>query len=286
MNKFLLASLIAALPALASAAPYATRLDRIKETRILVAGYRETATPFSYLYNGKPIGFGVDLTERIAAGLREKLNAPDTRIRWNAVTLSTRIPLITTHTVDIICSSDTRTEEREKLVDFSKPFYIAEAGAAVLRTSGIHSEADLKGKSIAVTINSTAEAKFKNDTSVTLTPARSNRYAAQLLQSGKVDAYLNDKSIVAGQLLALADSDKYEVISLGGKLEHYGCMLPKNDPAFREAINDVLSEMTRNGELKAIYNKWFMSPIPPFGKSLNLPSNHSLEGLYQSPKLE
>src|SRR5574343_1024714 len=155
MNKFLLASLIAALPALASAAPYATRLDRIKETRILVAGYRETATPFSYLYNGKPIGFGVDLTERIAAGLREKLNAPDTRIRWNAVTLSTRIPLITTNTVDIICASDSHTLARENSVAFSVGYYVADMAYAVRRTSTFDSEADILGKRIAATVNST-----------------------------------------------------------------------------------------------------------------------------------
>lgn len=283
MNKILLASLLAALPALASAAPYATRLERLKETRILVAGYRETAIPFSYLHNGKAIGFGVDLTERIAAGLRTKLEAPDLRIRWNAVTLSTRIPLMSTNTVDLICTSDTHTAEREKLVDFSMSYYIAESGAAVLRNSGIHSEADLKGKRIAVTINSTAEATLKNDPTLTLIPARSNRYAAQMIRAGKADAYLNDKSIVAGQLLTFADADKYEVISLGGQQETYACLLPKNDPEFKQAVDDVLVGMMRNGEMTALYEKWFIAPIPPFGKPLNLPLESNIKTLYQLP---
>lgn len=283
MNKLLLGCLITALSSLAAAAPYATRLDRLKETRILVAGYRETAIPFSYLQDGKAIGFGVDLTERIAAGLRAHLDTPDLRIRWNAVTLSTRIPLMTTNTLDLICSSDTHTVEREKMVDFSMSYFIAESGAAVLRNSGIRTYADLKGKRIAVTINSTAEATLKNDPTLTVIPARSNRFAAQMLQSGKADAYLNDRSIVAGQLLTFADADKYEVISLGSKQETYGCLLPKNDPAFKKAVDDVLVSMMRNGEMAALYEKWFIAPIPPFGKPLNLPLESDIQRLYQSP---
>lgn len=283
MKKILLACLFIALPALASAAPYATRLERLKETRILVAGYRETAIPFSYMHNGKAIGFGVDLTERIAAGLRTKLETPDLRIRWNAVTLSTRIPLMTTNTVDLICTSDTHTLEREKQVNFSMSYYIVESGAAVLRNSGIRTYADLKGKRIAVAINSAAEAMLKNDPTLTVLSARSNRYAAQMIQSGKADAYLNDKSIVAGQLLTFADADKYEVISLGGKQETYGCLLPKNDPTFKKAVDDVLVDMMRNGEMKSLYEKWFIAPIPPFGKPLNLPFGSDIENLYLSP---
>jgi glutamate/aspartate transport system substrate-binding protein len=41
--------------------------------------------------------------------------------------------------------------------------------------------------------------------------------------------------------------------------------------------------MMQSGEMESIYNKWFVKPIPPFGRALNLPLNAESRALYQAP---
>jgi glutamate/aspartate transport system substrate-binding protein len=284
----LLSSTFLAVPALAQNDKPANRLDRIKETRILVAGYREMGVPFSYLNNGKPAGFGVELTERVAAAIRQQLDAPDVRIRWNAVTLSTRIPMITTNTVDIACSTDTHTRARAELVGFSVSFYITDTGMAVAKSANIKDLQQMQGKRIAVPAGSTVEAALretsaKNNLNLTLVPARNNRLAMQLVQRGEADGYVNADTIVAGELFRLPDADKFEVVNIGGYQEAFGCMLPKGDAAFKKVVDEVLVGMMKSGEMEALYTKWFVKPVPPFGQALNLPINASTRALYQAP---
>lgn len=284
----LITSLFVAVPLAAHADSVDSRLQRIKETKILVAAYREMGVPFSYLDRGKPTGFGVELTQKIADGVRRQLNEPKVSIRWNAVTLSTRIPLITTNTVDIECSTTTNTRARQKLVDFSTTFYIADEGMVVERKSGIKQFSDLSGKRVAVAAGSTTENALRQlnadkAANLTILPARNNRVAMQMVQNGQADAYLNGQSIVAGELFRLSDAERFEIVSGGAYKEAFGCMLPKGDIAFKKVVDGVIGEMMQNGEMEALYSKWFIQPIPPFGRGLNLPLNAETRALYQAP---
>jgi glutamate/aspartate transport system substrate-binding protein len=44
--------------------------------------------------------------------------------------------------------------------------------------------------------------------------------------------------------------------------------------------------MMQSGELERLYNKWFMSPIPPKGINLNLPMSDLLKELIRNPNDE
>jgi hypothetical protein len=53
-------------------------------------------------------------------------------------------------------------------------------------------------------------------------------------------------------------------------------MLRKDDPAFKRVVDSVIADLMHSGEFERIYAKWFLSPIPPRGRSLNLPMNEAL----------
>jgi glutamate/aspartate transport system substrate-binding protein len=44
--------------------------------------------------------------------------------------------------------------------------------------------------------------------------------------------------------------------------------------------------MMSSGELERLYNKWFMSAIPPKGVNLQIPMSNLLKGLIQNPNDE
>ncbi|MBV5337176.1 MAG: transporter substrate-binding domain-containing protein [Deltaproteobacteria bacterium] len=57
----------------------------------------------------------------------------------------------------------------------------------------------------------------------------------------------------------------------------------RNDPEFKKLIDETLIGLMNTGEFARIYDKWFMSPIPPKGKSLNLPMSNLLKQLTVTP---
>lgn len=292
MNKFLLTPLLTSLlftgGALAESSIPTGRLDRIMETKILVAGYSEQSIPFSYLNNGKPTGFGVELTERVAQAVRKKLNAPDVRIRWNAVTSSTRLPLISTKTIDISCTTDAHTKARAETVGFSNAFYISNAAIVVSKDLNVKGLVDLQGKRLAVPDGSTVENRLRNEfvekaRNVNIVPVRSNWVGMNNLFEGKVDAFSNMHTMISAELFRHPQADKYEILVANPYKEAYACLLPKGDTAFKKLVDDVLAGMMQSGEMETLYTKWFTLPIQPFGKSLNVPLNEATQALYKAP---
>ena len=53
-------------------------------------------------------------------------------------------------------------------------------------------------------------------------------------------------------------------------------MLRKDDPAFKRVVDEALAGLMQSGEFERIYDKWFMQPIPPRGRRLNLPMSREL----------
>lgn len=278
----LLTTALLAIPAHAN--EITGRLKRIQDNSLMVIAHGETAMPFSYIHGGVPVGFGVDISKRIADTIKTRLGLGELRIRWNPVTLSTRFPLIASGTVDLECSATTHTRAREQLAGFSLTFYISDEGIATRRDSGIKDYPDLAGKKVAVVRGTTTEsALLARGINLALIPERNNRVAMGSLMDGEVDAFVAAAPIIAGQLLRLPDARPVQVVGSGGLKEAFACMLPKDDPAFKKLVDETLAEMMKSGEMERIYNKWFMTSIPPSGRNINLPLNEDTRGLYRAP---
>lgn len=295
MNKAITAAIVATVMGMGAAADEAhaapSRLDRIQETGLLVAGYRETAVPFSYLDPNNPagpVGFGVELTERVLEALKRRLGRNDLRIRWNPATLSTRMPLMISQTLDIICATDTHTRARAEQVDFSLTFFVSETGATVRKDLNreLGQIEDLRSMRVAVPAGTTVAQMVSKVVAgeggaVLTTPT--NRQAMRMVQADKADAFVNGSAILAGELLRLPDADRFRIAELGGAPEPFACMLPEGDDAFRQVVDNVLSDMMKSGAMAALYNKWFNQPIPPYGKAVNLPLNEATKAIYAAP---
>lgn len=287
-HRPLLAVLLATLSVTLATPGHATeltgRLKRIKETGTIVFAHGESAIPFSYMSPNGPLGFGVDLSKMVAESIKTRLGMSEIAIRWNPVTLSTRFPMIVTNTVDLECITTTNTHARQQMVGFSHSFYISEEGIVARKDSGIKGYADLAGKRVAVVRGSTNEkAMMERNLGVTLIAERNNRRAIAALAEGRADAYVTSTSIAAGELLRAADSHRYHIVGNGGYKEAFGCMLPKDDPAFKTAVDDIFARLMVSGEMEKLYNKWFMEPVPPLSYKVGLPLNTETRNLYAAP---
>jgi glutamate/aspartate transport system substrate-binding protein len=60
-------------------------------------------------------------------------------------------------------------------------------------------------------------------------------------------------------------------------------MLPKNDLAFKQVVDEAIAQ-AETSEAAKLYQKWFISPIPPNDLNLNLPPERRDENTLQKPK--
>ena len=58
-------------------------LDRIKASRSIALGYRQSSVPFSAIGSGgKPVGYSIDLCTQVASDVGRELQIPDLAIKW------------------------------------------------------------------------------------------------------------------------------------------------------------------------------------------------------------
>jgi glutamate/aspartate transport system substrate-binding protein len=57
----------------------------------------------------------------------------------------------------------------------------------------------------------------------------------------------------------------------------------RGDPAFKKVVDDTIKSLFVSGEINAIYDKWFIQPIPPKGLNLKFPMSTALKTIIANP---
>jgi len=60
-------------------------------------------------------------------------------------------------------------------------------------------------------------------------------------------------------------------------------MFGRDDAAFKKGVDTAMVGIYKSGEINAIYEKWFLRPIPPKGINLNVPMGASFKKVVASP---
>ncbi|MEE3652606.1 MULTISPECIES: amino acid ABC transporter substrate-binding protein [unclassified Brenneria] len=271
-------------------APTDSVLTKIAQTTTIRIGYRVDEPPFSYQVEGKAVGYSIDICLRIVDGIKKYLGLNEIRIVFVPVTTATRLPFIRNRGIDLECAATTNNSERRKQVEFSYPHFVASTRFVALKRSGIRRIEDLAGRSVSVssgTINleqlNAVNMRMKLNISVVL--KKINQEAFELVANGKVSAFVTDDILLAGLVASSANPSDF-VLSDDhlSRPEPYGILLPPGELAFRQVVNKELYRIFTQGEIKAIYDKWFLSPIPPDGVNLRFPMPQNLKAVLAQPK--
>lgn len=266
----------------ANAADFYGTLAKIKETGTIVLGHRESSVPFAYIGpEGKPIGYSMDLcmeaVEAIEAELGMKLN-----VKLVPVTPQTRIPLIANGNINIECGSTTNNLTRQQQVDYAYTTFITGTKILTKKGSGIKEVEDLAGKAIALAQGTTNERAIKESIEklgikdVKVLSVKDHAEGLLALETDRVDAYSTDHILLFGLIAKSKNPAAYEVVGRFLSFDPYALMLPRDDSAIRLVVNRTLAGLFRSGEIKDIYNKWFMSNIPG-SQALMVPMGDTLE---------
>ncbi|MEJ5151853.1 amino acid ABC transporter substrate-binding protein [Comamonas sp. MYb396] len=264
-------------------------LDKIKSSGAITLGYREASFGFSYLdANLKPIGYSMDICAHILDAIKNKLQLPELKVNYQAVTSANRIPLVQNGTVDLECGSTTNLVERQKQVAFSPDIFRYNVRMLVKKSSGIKGIADLQGKSVATTTGTTSfrllrQADRASKLDITNVPGKDHTESFLLVQGDKAAAFVLDDILLAGQIANARDPQNYEIVGESLRTENQALMLRNDDPAFKQLVDETVSGLMQSGEMEKLYNRWFMSPIAPKGININYPLNAETRDAFANP---
>ncbi len=275
----------------AASAP-ADTVATLRQRGVIRLGHREAALPFSFVVDGRPRGYAVDLCLRLVEGLRKRLDLPNLRVEWVALQAAERLPATTSGRVDLECGNTTANAERRKSVSFTTPIFIAGAGvlarADVLGAAGTETGLrDLRGRRVVVASGTTGEKILKraNESLFGLEGlvVKDNAEAFAALESGRADAWITDDVLLAAYRAQAPDPARYKLLAKRHTIEPLALMHRKQDLAFERAVDAEVQKLFASGQVEELYGRWFQRPIAPRNVNLELAPSRLLKEIFRMP---
>jgi glutamate/aspartate transport system substrate-binding protein len=291
-NLLLTASVAAGLATAAGAASaqeLTGTMKKIKETGQITVGHRESSIPFSYLDDKQqPIGYAMDICMKVVDAVKADLKMPNLKVNLQPVTSSNRIPLLQNGTIDMECGSTTNSVARQEQVSFGPTYFVINVTAAVKKSSGIKTLAELNGKNISTTSGTTAVPLLKayeKTKSVDVKEIYGKDHAESflLLQDDRVVAFVMDDILLAGQIANAKNPNDYVILSESLRQEPYGPMLRKGDAQFKGLVDKTLGAFYQSPDMAKVYAKWFTSAIPPKNSNVNFAMTPAIKEALSTP---
>lgn len=256
-------------------------LANIKKSHQITLSYSYNDFPFSYSDGNKPVGMAIDICRDVVRHLEKELNIPHIEINWVGGKQSITIQKVKEHTVDMTCSAITRTDARLKNYNFSNPYFITSTVLLSKKNESVQEAGQLRGKTIVVISGDSAIERIntlnhKLDYSLLMVTTPDFASALELLKSETVKMLATDEVLLAA--FKASDPENYTIsyVDLGG-MDVYGLMMAKDSVELTSLVNKSLGEIINSGQYIELYNKWFMSPVPPLQQNLHMPMSKVLQ---------
>jgi glutamate/aspartate transport system substrate-binding protein len=292
MRAKLIVSTVAALSFLnlpAFAQQLTGTLQKIKDTGAITLGHRESSVPFSYYDdNQKVIGYAMDLCYKIVDAVKSDLKLDALDVKLNPVTSATRIPLIANGTVDLECGSTTNNLDREKQVAFTITHFVTANRFVSKKSANLKTVDDLKGMTIVSTSGTTnikqiTEISAQRNLNLNIIAAKDHAEAFLMVETDRAAAFVMDDILLYSLVAASKSPDDYVISADALSVEPYGIMLRRDDPDFKKVVDGQMTSIYKSGAINAIYEKWFLKPIPPKGINLNVPMSAAFKKVVANP---
>ncbi|MGQ2912569.1 ABC transporter substrate-binding protein [Aeromicrobium sp.] len=158
------------------------------------------------------------------------------------------------------------TSEREKVVDFSTPYYKAQQGVITLEDSeyaDVTSLADLKDAKVGAQVGTTSlEATEQLGLSSDPLVYDDTSKAAQALQNGQVDAIIAD--VPTAFYLVSAELDGATLVGQfeprTGESEEFGLLLDKDSP-LTPCVSAAVDALADDGTLEKLQTQWLSTEV-------------------------
>lgn len=204
--------------------------------------------PFEQGRPGNYTGFDVELMEAIGEKIGRKPEFQDT-------SFETIFRDVQQGKFDAVISAATITDEREKAVDFSNPYYLSEQALLVKEGSSVKNLEELEGKTVGVQQGTTGQELAKEEIGgAEIRPFPEGPDAVTALKNGTVEGVVIDAPVAQN---AVEKSGGVEIAEKIPTEEDYGIAVAQGETELLEEINKGLKEVEEDGTYTKIFKKWF-----------------------------
>ncbi|MER2174644.1 MAG: transporter substrate-binding domain-containing protein [Carnobacterium sp.] len=232
-------------------------IESIKEAGVLKVGVKEDVPNFGLKNTdtGEIEGFEIDIAKKIAEDI---LGDPDA-IELTPVTAKTRGPLLDNGEVDMVIATFTVTEERKETYNFSDAYYEDAVGLLVKKDKNYEGLKDMDGANVGVAQSSTTSEAIASEAEQYDITVEFSEYATYpeikaALDSGRVDAFSVDRSILAGYL-----DDSTEILPDRFATQDYGIATKKTNTELAEHVNELITTWGEDDTLNGLVSEWGLS---------------------------
>jgi polar amino acid transport system substrate-binding protein len=233
-------------------------LDQIKKRGVLNVG-AQSIMPAILLdeKTNKLIGVDGEVAEAIARELGVKVNKLETS--WEGL-----IPGLNAKKYDTIISGMYIKPDRQKVVDFTQPYYGYGEGLAVSKGNplNIHTDKDLSGKRVGLQEGAAYLEWFQKNMGGQI-DFRIYKNIPEMtidLDAGRIDAFLTDEIIIAWDIRQHPELKIELVKEYKSKVPgRCGAAVRKGNPEFLNKLNEIISKMKSSGELLEILKRYGLS---------------------------
>jgi polar amino acid transport system substrate-binding protein len=209
--------------------------------------------PFEQGKKGSYTGFDVNLMEAIGEEIGREPEFIDS-------SFETIFRDVAQGKFEAVMSAATITEEREKVVSFSNPYYLSEQAILVKEGSSITGLSDLKGETVGAQQGTTGLELGKEKAEAgELRPFPEGPDAINALKAGTVAAVIIDAPVAVN---AVEEEGGIEIAEKVPTEESYGIAVAPESSELLEEINEGLADTVKNGKYAKVYEKWFKEAPP------------------------
>ena len=226
-------------------------LTQIQERGSMVFATEGTWSPWTFHDDsGELVGFDID----VAKGIAEQLGVEAEFVEgeWDGLLAG-----LDSGRYDTMANGVSVTEERQEKYDFTDPYAYNRIVVITLSDSDIASMGDLDGKTTANTLGS-SYATLAESYGATNTGVDDFNQTIELLESGRIDATLNDEVVFYDYMEQHPDAD-LKIAAINDEATHVAFPLRQEDAteSLLQAMNDAIAAMRDSGELADISNAYF-----------------------------
>lgn len=220
------------------------------QAETIIVGCDKHFKPFVFKdKNGKYSGFDIDVWDAIAKDL-------DLKYELVPMEFTQLIPALQKKKIDVAIAGMSITSEREKIIDFSYPYYDSALLIMVqINDTKIKSIGDLDDKIVATKKGTTSAFFVRNiqTKEVKLFPSIDEAYSK--LDSGEVDAVIFDSPSLTHYIMT-EGKNNFKSVGRLYKRQSYGFAFPQGSD-LREKVSIAILNLREGLEYPVIYRKWF-----------------------------
>lgn len=221
-----------------------------EQKNVLLIGTAGDFAPFAFIKDQELVGFDIDIAKEVAKRIGK--NAQFVNRDFDML-----LPEIQLGNVHMIAAGLTATEDRAKIVNFTKPYICGDPLVVITPKDGIVVEKleDIFGKKVIVNDGYTADLYLSKISGPELIKLPSVTDAFLALKTNRADAFVTAFNTVQPSLKHYGEN-AYNIFKLPGTDENCALAISKDFPELLKDVQAGLDDMVADGTVEKLKIKW------------------------------